>query len=420
MPRAATARSSAAGGVRISSGARTARAKAAARTVASRRQRARRLATGLAAPLPFRKVLEPAPELPLRARLAALRHCCPKASDAVLRRAAKDRGCALLAALRCLTPAGGAPAGSRVAGVAAGPSKTATNRRSLPPQVTQEQQLGAMLEEAARAEAEQTGFLSEQERFRPKVCSRPRQSCAPWPRSLSQGILTCCACREEGPQASMVLCGYATGRLNFARRTARAWAKAFSASGPRVRKSLTPNSKESLADRVHEALKDIEPHVFCPSCLRTYLMGTTVHAGSLRKMFCPGCTKVLRDNAEVATGGWRWCEECGEYHYGSDFDMTGLGLDGIRDELGMRDIAPFAPEALTRVLGPLDLLRLRDVAANTVHPPKLSHGIAKALRVQGARRCSFCNQAQVVDGGCNAVLCESCGLVFDWDTAKRV
>merc|ERR1712050_217855 len=100
--------------------------------------------------------------------------------------------------------------------------------------------------------------------------------------------------------------------------------------------------------------------------------------------------------------------------------MTGLGLDGIRDELGKTDIRPIPVNQLIEVLGPLDVLRLRDLAAYLVHPPKIAHGLVKLLRSQGARRCRFCGQACIREGGCSAVLCEGCGLIFNWAKALAV
>merc|ERR1712218_359746 len=51
-------------------------------------------------PQPFHKVLDPAPELNLKARMAALRHCCASAPDKVLQQAAANKDQSLLAALR--------------------------------------------------------------------------------------------------------------------------------------------------------------------------------------------------------------------------------------------------------------------------------------------------------------------------------
>ena len=45
------------------------------------------------------EVLEPAPQLSLEQRMAALRHCCPSATESLLRRCAQNRGISLLAAL---------------------------------------------------------------------------------------------------------------------------------------------------------------------------------------------------------------------------------------------------------------------------------------------------------------------------------
>jgi len=386
----------------------------------------KQLKEGLASPQPFRKVLEPAPELPLRVRVAALRHCWPRATDSTLRRAVKDKGQALLTALRSVRPGHG-PTPKTAERKRPAPSRSTAKAVKRQQCVTAEERLGPMLAEAARAEAEQERFLSAQHAEGPEsAAARPqkRRKCQKGAATqLCDGFpatLRCCACNEAGLPASMVPCNFAMQKVAYARRATKSWVKA-AATMRRGKKRSTPSREAYVTEKLREVAKEVDPHVFCASCLRTYLMGTTVHGGDLHKMFCPGCTKLLRDSAEVAHGGWHWCEECREFHFSSDeFDMTGLGLDGIRIETGMRHIQPLGPELLARVLGPMDQLRLRDVADSIVDPPRVAHGLLKALRLQGARRCSFCGQAQVVDGGCNAVLCESCGLVFDWDAAKPV
>merc|ERR1719362_2526727 len=90
----------------LSTGRSSKAAQAKAHT-ALHRKAVKQLTEGLASPQPFRKVLEPAPELPLRVRVAALRHCCPGATDSALRRAVKDRGRALLTALHLVLPGRG-------------------------------------------------------------------------------------------------------------------------------------------------------------------------------------------------------------------------------------------------------------------------------------------------------------------------
>lgn len=282
--------------------------------------------------------------------------------------------------------------------------------------------MGPMLEEAAQAEAEQERFLSAQETDGPKPApaepQKRRGACQKGIAAQSgfPATLRCCACTEEGSPASMVPCIFASQQIEFARKAAKSWIK----EAEFVHRSKKKR-EEYVREKLQEAAKEVEPHIYCASCLRTYLMGTTVHGGDLHKMFCPGCTKLLRDSAEVKHGGWRWCEECHEFHFsGGAIDMTGLGLDGIRVETGMQHIQPLGPELLARVLGPMDQLRMRDTADSIVEPPRVDRKLVKVLRRQGARHCTFCGQAQVIDGGCNAVLCESCGLVFDWEVAKPV
>jgi len=333
---------------------------------------------------------------------------------------------ALLAALRGVQQGlegGKAAVGRAGHGAQKRPIKQALSQGKRRKQMTPDEQLGVMLAEAAAADAAQEGFLQEQQAVKPDDAERPRRQQPGRKRGACSGfpaVLTCCACRDQCPAAAMVPCAFATKSIAYVKRAMRTWARA-SASTRRGRKSTTPSTQAYVANKLREVAKDVEPHVFCASCLRTYLMGTTVHGGDLRKMFCPGCTKLLRDSAEVSNGGWYWCHDCGEFHYSGDSsDMTGLGLDGIREETGLQGVQPLSPELLTKVLGPLDLLRLRSVAAANVESPKVAHGVLRALRKQGARRCSFCGQAHVVDGGCNAVLCESCGLVFDWAAAKPV
>lgn len=313
--------------------------------MAMRRRVAKQLTDSLASPQPFRKVLEPAPELPIRARLAALRHCCPEASESALRRVAKDKGSALLAALRLVLPTGhtrftAAALGGKRPAAAAGSAQTAAKRQQL----GLEEQLGPMLAEAAHAEDEQERFLAAQQAAGPESGTRQKSRGSRPKHAGFPASLRCCACMEEGPPSSLVPCSFALQKIEYAKRAAKTWAKAAVPvrSG---RRRTAPSRKVRVAERLREVAKEVEPHVFCASCLRTYLMGTTVHAGNLRKMFCPGCTKTLRDSAEVAHGGWHWCQECREFHYSNDeFDMTGLGLDGIRTETGHLHLQPLAPD----------------------------------------------------------------------------
>merc|ERR1712242_632888 len=92
-------------------------------------------------------------------------------------------------------------------------------------------------------------------------------------RSGFPATLRCCACTEVGPVSSMVLCNFAMRKVTYARRATKSWIKA--AATVRRGKSLIRYVTEKLL----EVAKEVEPHVFCASCLRTYLMGTTVHGG---------------------------------------------------------------------------------------------------------------------------------------------
>lgn len=197
-----------------------------------------------------------------------------------------------------------------------------------------------------------------------------------------------------------MLCSLTEGRLEFVRRNVHLWAQAPLHERKRQgQKTLT--RKEFLAKKLQEAMGDIMPHVFCTMCMRNYLMGTSVHIGEPQKMFCPGCTDMLRTSAQ-ANG------------------MVGLGLDGIRDNSWGLAMQPIDSASLARILGPLDLLSLCDLAFGMAKPPRLARGLVETLQKEGARYCSFCGHVGMHGGGCNAVLCERCGLVFNWDKAKVV
>lgn len=385
------------------------------------------LASAMALPEPFLKVIQPAPDLPLADRVAVLRHCCPSATLAAVRRAAQDKGRPLLAAFHSLQGELKKRGHGKVASQKKENGKlkkTEAGERGtlLKPSV---QKLCKMLEEAIRADAHQGNFLVGQEAAAPAQLSmhgkkrKLRGKTTPRMRTGFPDVLTCCACWEDGPPESMVLCEHAERTLKYTKSKMKLWAKTPAAQR-RGGKHYTPTPDEYVSEMLRSVSRDIAPHVFCASCTRNYVMGTRVHGGSLRKMFCAGCTKVLRDAAEVNSGEPWWCEECGCFHGGDAVDMTGLGLDGIREATGLHHIEPLQAAKLSRVLGPMDLLQLRGLAADVSHPPQVPREVVKALRTQGARRCIFCSSANVLGEGCDAVMCESCGLVFNWSMAVPI
>lgn len=263
-----------------------------------------------------------------------------------------------------------------------------------------------MLAEAADAEVEQVSFLSMQESLEPfvKTVKKANKTSV---LAVCKSQLRCCACLEEGVKSSLVLCSLAETKLQLVKRNVRLWTQAPLQDRKRPgQRALT--RVDFVAQKLQESMDEIVPHVFCPSCLRKYLMSTAVHMGELHKMFCPSCTGMLRRGAETMA------------RPGDPFDMTGLGLDGIRDRSWGELMQPIDILSLTRVLGPLDLLYLCDVAFGMAKPLKLAHGLVKVLHGEGARHCPFCGHVCMHGGGCNAIVCDRCGLVFNWGRARLV
>eukprot|EP00930_Biecheleria_cincta_P090099 TRINITY_DN79441_c0_g1_i1.p1 TRINITY_DN79441_c0_g1~~TRINITY_DN79441_c0_g1_i1.p1 ORF type:complete len:379 (+),score=62.07 TRINITY_DN79441_c0_g1_i1:57-1193(+) len=368
---------------RVGSGRRQGRSAAAKRSqTAALKKETERLTKRLSCPQPFHYVLEPAPQLSLKARFDALQHCCPTAPPSLLRSAALEKSRPLLAVVETLRQEGQA---------------TAPKRRSLAS--TGSHQLGDMLAEAVKAKAEQSEFMMKQE----ALCSK---RAAPSKKQTTLDLpidLQCCSCLEHGPRSALVLCNIGVRRLITVKRNIKFWLQA--PLWQRRRQGQPALSRRDFAaEQIKEALKEVVPHVFCRSCLRTYLMGTSVHRGTLQKMFCPACTSMLRASAEAAENNY--------------LDMTGFSLDVIRDRTWGNLMKPIDTTSLTRVLGPLDVLRLSSLAYSCAKPARLAPGLRKVLQEQGARRCSFCGHACILAGGCNAVVCECCGLVFNWNKAK--
>lgn len=76
-------------------------------------------------------------------------------------------------------------------------------------------------------------------------------------------------------------------------------------------------------------------------------------------------------------------------------------------------------ETVSRVLGPLDHLRIKDLKVELGKKVAIDDAVRPVLRASGAKLCPYCGNAVQHGGGCNAIVCDNCTRVFDWQIAVQ-
>eukprot|EP00756_Hemistasia_phaeocysticola_P047069 Hpha_TRINITY_DN20961_c0_g1::TRINITY_DN20961_c0_g1_i1::g.139728::m.139728 len=314
-------------------------------------------------------VLDPQPDdvIPAGLKKEALLLVCPRATAEQAGKVLSDGQVSLLDALRRLEALQGQspPPPKRSRTAARSGSKAADRLSKLLTEVAARSAQQVEHENALENAAEEGRVKAEA-----LVAATAEARKAKRRGRLPEPTSTCSACLDTLPVAALVVCPFF---VEFA---------------------------ECEGNRVVAAKKEFAAHQICPVCLRAYLLAVRLHGGDALSMVCPGCVSSVQHLV-------------GPEHHGQSLRQLSrkkwVGAKG-----------PYPEQTVRRVLGPLDWLRMKDLQVVLKHPPPLSPETVSYLRSEGGRLCPWCKTPHVKGSGCDAVMCELCSTVFDYQRAPKV
>ena len=105
--------------------------------------------------------------------------------------------------------------------------------------------------------------------------------------------------------------------------------------------------------------------------MRTYLLGSRMHSGDLRKLMCPRCTSMASEDVVLKAYIWNnfagW--EFKKSNAGRHFSLREL------DGYGGNNYSVLQKRDVSRVIGPLHELRMHDLKLGAAKKTKASPGV---------------------------------------------